>query len=49
MACKNCLVMELQFEILVQGTQNISKTAIVMDHFNRRGLMVIQKEDILTG
>ena len=41
--------MELQFEILVQGTQNISRMDIVMDHFNRRGLMVIQKEDILTG
>lgn len=48
MACKNCLVMELQFEILVQGTQNVSLMDIVMDHFNRRGLVMIKKEDLLT-
>lgn len=48
MACKNCLVMELQFEILVQGTQNVSLMDMVMDHFNRRGLVMIKKEDLLT-
>ncbi len=47
MACKNCLVLELQFEILLQGNQNISMIDIVMEHFKRRGLMIKKEKDLL--
>lgn len=40
MTCKNCLVLELQFEIRLKGTQNLSMVDTIMNHFNRRGFKI---------
>ena len=39
MPCKSCLVLELQFEIQLKGTKNLSMIPTVVNHFQRRNLM----------
>lgn len=48
MSCKNCIVSELQFDILLEGENNIAMLDMIVDHFNRRNLTIIKKEQFVT-
>lgn len=43
MSCKNCVVSELQFDILLEGENNIAMMDMIIDHFNRRNLTITKK------
>ena len=43
MQCKNCLMLELEYEILFTGESNLSNLQQVIDHLNRRKFLI--KED----
>ncbi|WP_102693288.1 EAL domain-containing protein [Rummeliibacillus pycnus] len=47
MTCKNCLILELQFEILLSGHKNISMTDTIFNHFTRRNLIIKIKDNHL--
>lgn len=40
MPCKSCLVLELQFEILLKGTQNLAMIPMVEKHLQRNNLSI---------
>lgn len=40
MPCKSCLVLELQFDILLKNPKNISMIPILVNHFQRRNLTI---------
>ena len=40
MPCKSCLVLELQFDILLKESKNLSMIPILVNHFQRRDLMI---------
>src|SRR5690606_36421593 len=47
MSCKNCIVSELQFDILLEGEKNIAMMDMIVDHFNRRNLTIIKKNQLV--
>lgn len=48
MACRNCLISELQFDILIEGEDNLAMLDMIVDHFQRRNLTIANKNQILT-
>lgn len=48
MSCKNCVISELQFDILLEGEKNIAMMDMIVDHFNRRNLTISKKEMLVT-
>ena len=40
MPCKSCLVLELQFDILLKESKNLSMIPILVNHFQRRDLKI---------
>lgn len=48
MACRNCLISELQFDILLEGEDNLAMLDMIVDHFQRRNLTIANKNQILT-
>lgn len=48
MSCRNCLVSELQFDILLEGENNLAMLDMIIDHFNRRNLTIAKKDQLLT-
>lgn len=40
MPCKSCVVLELQFDILLKESKNLSMIPILVNHFQRRDLMI---------
>lgn len=47
MPCKSCLVLELQFEIHLKGAHNLSMLPTVVNHFQRRNLLLKKDGDYL--
>lgn len=47
MQCNNCSVEDLQFEIKLEGTKNLSALQLIVDHLKRRDLEVTQKKSKL--
>ncbi|MGA4517649.1 EAL domain-containing protein [Solibacillus silvestris] len=47
MSCRDCVVSELQFEILLKGENNIAMLDMIVEHFNRRNLTITKKEQIV--
>lgn len=45
MPCKSCLVLELQFDIQLKGSQNSLMLPTVVNHFQRRSLMIKVETD----
>ena len=48
MSCRNCLVSELQFDILLEGENNLAMLDMIVDHFQRRNLTIAKKDYLLT-
>ena len=45
MPCKSCLVLELQFDILLKESKNLSMIPVLVNHFQRRDLMIKVKDN----
>lgn len=48
MSCKNCIVTELQFDILLKGVENLAMMDLIVHHFNRRNLSITKKDSFFT-